>query len=71
MNLETNVGVIDAEVIGSSVRIRFVSPSRYTLNVPVNVDGQTIPRTSRSFRRATLFVVCERYSQSRYSAAGS
>jgi diaminopimelate epimerase len=42
MNLETNVGVIDAEVIGSSVRIRFVSPSRYTLNVPVNVDGQTI-----------------------------
>jgi diaminopimelate epimerase len=42
MNLETNVGVIDAEVIGSSVRIRFVSPSRFTLNVPIVVDGQAL-----------------------------
>jgi diaminopimelate epimerase len=42
MNLETNIGVIDAEVIGSGVRIRFVSPSRYTLNVPVPINGQTL-----------------------------
>ncbi len=42
MNLETNIGVVDAEVIGSSVKIRFVTPSRFTLNVPIILEGKVI-----------------------------
>jgi diaminopimelate epimerase len=42
MTLETNIGVIDAEVLGNSVKIRFVTPSRFTLNVPVALDGKII-----------------------------
>lgn len=42
MNLETNIGVIDAEVVGSSVKIRFVTPSRFTLNVPIILEGKVI-----------------------------
>ncbi len=42
MNLETNIGVIDAEVVGSSVKIRFVTPSRFTLNVPLIMNGREL-----------------------------
>ena len=42
MTIETNVGVIDAEVIGNNVKLKFVSPSRIQLNVPITLKGKTV-----------------------------
>ncbi|HSP07130.1 MAG TPA: diaminopimelate epimerase [Acidobacteriota bacterium] len=42
MTIETNAGVIDADVIGNSVKIKFVAPSRVQLYVPVTLDSRVI-----------------------------
>jgi diaminopimelate epimerase len=42
LTLETNVGVIDAEVIGNSVKIKFVAPTGMKLNVPITMNGKTM-----------------------------
>lgn len=42
MTIETNAGVIDAEVIGNSVKLRFVSPSRVELNKSFTFEGKPI-----------------------------
>ena len=42
MNIETNAGVIDAEVVGNSVRLQFVAPSRVQLYAPVEIYHRTI-----------------------------
>lgn len=40
MTLETNAGVIDAEVVGISVRIKFVPPQRIQLYTPIDIAGR-------------------------------
>lgn len=42
MSIETNAGVIDAEVVGLSVRIKFVGPQRIQLYAPIEMSGRTI-----------------------------
>lgn len=42
MTIETNAGVIDAEVVGNSVRLRFVGPSRVQLYAPVEINNRVI-----------------------------
>lgn len=42
MTIETNAGVIEAEVVGNSVKIKFVPPSRVQLYVPVELDHRII-----------------------------
>ena len=42
MTMETNAGVIDAEVIGNSVKLKFVGPSRIQLSVPMTMNGKTL-----------------------------
>lgn len=42
MHIETNAGVVDAEVIGNSVKLRFVSPSRVQLNKTFLLKGRQI-----------------------------
>lgn len=40
MTIETNVGVIDAEVIGNTVKLRFINPSKVQLNHEIQFRGK-------------------------------
>jgi diaminopimelate epimerase len=40
LTLETNVGVIDADVLGSAVKLKFVDPQLIRLNLPIQVDSK-------------------------------
>jgi diaminopimelate epimerase len=39
MTMETNIGVVDAEVIGASVRLKLLGPKEIRLRVPLVLDG--------------------------------
>ena len=40
MRIETNIGIIDAQIINNAVRLKFVQPAEIRLNVPFELDGQ-------------------------------
>jgi diaminopimelate epimerase len=42
MTIETNVGVVDAEVLGETVRLKFVAPKKIELNIAVDLNGETV-----------------------------
>ena len=42
MTIETNVGIIDAEVSGETVRLKFVAPKKIGLNIVVTLNGETV-----------------------------
>lgn len=42
MTIETNAGVIEAEVQTNAVRIKFVQPSHFQSYVPITIDGKII-----------------------------
>lgn len=42
MTLETNIGVIDAEVVGNFVKVQFVPPSEVRLHYTIRVDGKPV-----------------------------
>jgi diaminopimelate epimerase len=42
MTIETGAGVIDAEVVGNNVKLKFVEPSKIQLNVTAMMDGKQI-----------------------------
>lgn len=41
ISIETNVGIIKADVVESTVKLQFVAPTDIRLNVKVNLDGKT------------------------------
>jgi diaminopimelate epimerase len=40
MTMETNIGIVDAEVVGTSVKLRLLSPKEIRLNVALKIDAQ-------------------------------
>jgi diaminopimelate epimerase len=42
LSVETNIGVLEAEVVGESVKLKFVGPSEVRLNQKLTVDGTEI-----------------------------
>lgn len=42
MTMETNIGIVDAEVTGTSVKLKLLGPKEIRLNVPITIDGKEI-----------------------------
>lgn len=42
MTMETNIGIVDAEVTGTSVKLKLLGPKEIRLNVSVAIDGKEI-----------------------------